>query len=63
MARALRRAAWNDSDGVARLTVLCVACAAELMTRRAGKCVVRPFGSGSGECELCLYELHREVVE
>lgn len=61
MARTLTRAGWNDSDGVARLVVLCVACAAELKARR--KCFVRPFGAGTGECELCNYELRREVVE
>lgn len=61
MPRSLTRAGWTDSDGVARLAILCVACAAELTARR--RCIIKPYGRGSGDCELCSYELRKEVVE
>jgi hypothetical protein len=60
----LTRTAFESADGVARLAVLCRACATELvekLTLAGTRYWVREFGDHDGNCELCSHELSREV--
>lgn len=60
----LLRVVFQPHEGVARLIILCPGCLQDVRQKTTNSnmsCVVRDFGTGSGECEFCQHEIASAV--